>query len=364
MLVNPLFYQSIPVFQTPVLDPTLFQPIYKVVTPRLINEWENDGKIQYQIFKHDGNFQSFEFKLVRLNSTQGLLTVFSLLDDFKLRVRLNLNKVDVHGINFQINERDERILNLNIPKKIERASIEDLFGAFIAQSPYYQQYSGNPEVFNQLCQNFQAGSQRKLREEQRRQAILQEERQREYEQQERIRAEKIRREKEGRIQREKQRQERLQKEKEERIKKVREEKLRKQQEYLQRQEQQQKQAQEIFESFLQNVFNPYVKPVEKESNEPQVKSKSKPETAIVESVPTVAPQPKRSSSPIAEVVETAEPEIETPSSSGRSTPVSIHSLDGISTPEPSSPLQSLHKHPSLEEVEDEEFVMLRKKFGQ
>ena len=52
-------------------------------------------------------------------------------------------------------------------------------------------------------------------------------------------------------------------------------------------------------------------------------------------------------------------EEEAASASNASTPSSKSS-----TEDSDASMKKLHKHPSLEEVEDEEFVMFRKKFGQ
>ncbi|WEJ96551.1 hypothetical protein PSN45_004090 [Yamadazyma tenuis] len=393
MLVNPLFYNQ-GLFPSAFFDNTQFVQQYS--KPKLIKKIETDDEVKFQIFKVDGDFNSFEFKLIRTNKFEGLLEVFSLPDNFKVSIKLNLAKVDINNINFALDRYNSNVLNLIIPKynPVYSQKPQEAFGYLF--DTFFDQLAENscsrPKPDERaIRQHRKEQKQEKLRREQERQEKLRREQERVREEQERIRKEHERirqeQEKQARIRQEQERQARIIREKEQRLRKVREENLRKQrQEQEEARRQAQQQAQQFVNQIFQNIFVPSTASQEfpftafryptqeqagAQANESSYSNKkAKPEVTIPAPESVVADP--ETSVPAAEVVETGattEPEIESPHTSSPSTPevdmtetASINSDNDLETPD--SPLSDLHKHPSIEEVEDEEFVMLRKKFGQ
>lgn len=390
MLVNPLFSQEfLPSGFVPAAfyNPQVFE---EYVKPKLVKKIENEELIQFNIFKADGDFSNFEFKLIKLNEYQGLLEVFSLYDNFKVSIKLNLTKVDIHNINFEVDDYNRAILNLNIPKHVEVYNPNEYVNRYLncfVRPDYECETRKQQEELVRREQERQEKERKEQEKQERLRRIKKEQERQERIRKEQERQERIRKEQE-RARKEQERQLRIQREKEARLRKVKEEKARKEQ------EEQQRQAQEFFNRMFSGFLGPNLRAQKQPEPEPaaQFPFNSSSEIPLPFAFPfghyasqrdepsykKAKPQPKRAdpvpdpeiSAPAAEVIEktpTPQPVVESPPSSPA---VMTHDLDetasinsdiSVETPDTSS---SLHKHPSIEEVEDEEFVMLRKKFGQ
>ncbi|KAG7193358.1 uncharacterized protein KQ657_000775 [Scheffersomyces spartinae] len=87
--------------------------------PRIIKKLETESDYQIQIYKEYGDFSSYEFcvlKPARAYKSLVQLLVELREDHFKKVFQFNSNDIDIHSIHWEYYE-DENILVLNIPKK-------------------------------------------------------------------------------------------------------------------------------------------------------------------------------------------------------------------------------------------------------
>lgn len=354
--------------------------------PKITKKVEAEDKYQIQIFKKSGNFNSYEVRVLRtgypLHKTLGLvnLVIESVEDDFKKVFQFNLDDIDVNNIGWEY-FKDDNVLVLNVPKKVKYCSddfanslLSSLFGVPEARVPeavchvdnkvlkkskkaerkearelrraedaelaaarkaarakvaeHRAQEQAREEAREQARREEQAREQAR-REEQAREQVRREEARREEIRKEEARREEARvaeiRRYEARIAEAKA--QRIQEEKTRRLAAVRARKEAEaaSQNYKGQQQDNLAKQQEFLRQLFGGNFIPYgqfqePRPQEQDASHDESMS----ETESISS------------------------EAETPEVTPSLSPVS----------------EKLHRQPSLEEVEDEEFVMFRKKFGE
>lgn len=395
--------------------------------PKIVKKVETEDAYQIQIFKKSGNFNSYEVKVLRNaypyhhnKSNLVNLVIESEEDEFRKVFQFNLQDIDVNAIDWEYHKA-QNVLVLNVPKKVHYCS-DDYPNSFLASLlgvpqpmrcvscgsfPMKQDYSlGSRQSEAEERAEESESERRKLEREIRRQedaelaASRKAERERRAAELARIaeeeakKAELARQEAARKAEEARKKQEHARKVAEERARrealvrqrKQEEERRRQQEERKKREEEYRKnfaQQQEIIKQlFGGNVFpfgNFVVPPEPKLEVEPEKvennKSEefqqldgSKPEIrtqkeATKEDSNLVSNKKEVNDHSEAELSETesinSDAEEEAASASNASTPSSKSSTD-----DSDASMKKLHKHPSLEEVEDEEFVMFRKKFGQ
>ncbi|CAH6720808.1 hypothetical protein CLIB1444_04S08416 [[Candida] jaroonii] len=425
MLVNPLPIQYLPLenfhfdrFLQPIEQIESFYQQIEQFKPKLVNQINNKNEIVFQVYNYFKDFTSFEFKIYRVNDSFGILQLFSDKYDFNLKIKLNLDKVDINEIYFK---QQGDILNLVIPKreinllnilirsaeeKLERQERIEKEKQFRIRKVKQERKEKLRQYENELRK--EQLRQEKIRIELERQKE-QKERQERQEREQRVREQQLReqqirqqqlreqqfREQQFREQQLKEQRLREQKFREQQLKEqqIREQKAKQERERLQKikeqkeQEEVELQRQQI-ENLLKSMFVPFqqfsrvpervpekvsVKVPEKSEKEVHEQEESK-EPAFFERVhsPYSYTYPERShsnnssnvstpapSSPIAQVVNDKDLE-----DLKNLTELNNQDIDSDTDIETDDELTKIHKHPSLEEVEDEEFVMLRKKFNE
>ena len=366
--------------------------------PKILKKVETEDQYQIQIFKDHGDFTSYEVKAVKSQrsfSFQGYqpelldITIQSNDDNFLKTFQFDLNDIDVSSIDWEW-YKDENVLVLNIPKK--RKVCDDTFASIFgipqlyykepqARDVDYAAYKANEELKSKKIEAEQRKAEEKAirvaHERARREALV------------RARKEEAARAEKERAQREKTQREKTQREKTQREKA---EKERAQTEQSQKAEESANETKSNetltappdimqflgsllgpgFTSQLQNIhqyegvpaqYSPSSssspKPTQSASKSTETHSESTdaqshPTEPSQSSEPKSAPAPVESSSKDEEYhsdTDSINSDVVTPISSPESSPI------------PSTP-EKLHRSISLEEVEDEEFVMFRKKFGQ
>lgn len=353
--------------------------------PKIIKKVEAEDKYQIQIFKKYGNFNSYEVKVLRgtrpaRHTNLVNLVIESAEDDFKKVFQFSLDDIEVSEISWEY-FKDENVLVLNVPKKVRHCSddleslISSLFGAQ-AQSQlghFGPQFGQSPQLAYQCSRgksareleqrraDEQLAEARRARREAKEQAKEQARRERAKVQELKRQAEEARkqqaREEEARKQqaredearreearRQEARRAEIRKAETERAKRVEQEKAkrtaavraRKEAEAKAREEAEASRSEEEHrrdilkqQEFLRLLFGGNFLPYGQFA-EPQ---------------PTV---PAGVSEDLMSDTDSISSETETPDQSPKQSPIS----------------ENLHRSPSLEEVEDEEFVMFRKKFGE
>ncbi|KAK6201641.1 uncharacterized protein RJT21DRAFT_126794 [Scheffersomyces amazonensis] len=362
--------------------------------PKIVKKIENEDSYQIQVYKKFGDFNNYEVKAIKVPNTYAnqpqLINIVlqSAKDQFKKVFQFRLDDVLVDQINWEW-YKAENILVLNIPKRVKvchSSSVEDL--ATLLGFPFFYQ-DRNAEV----NRSDEVDSVRKQQAE--RQARFEAQQKAQAEFKARQEAERARQEAEERARREaeerarKEAEERARKEaelrakreaelkakreaeikakKEAMIKAKKEAKLREEEKLQQQREAYDKylqQQQEFFNQFFNgNLFHKSTSPFEFASTPSPVRS-PKPQQQY-------QPQPQSHSQAMQRPVESdnesidSENEKTTPNVTVSTPPpasVAAEKLSPPTSPE-SDGMQKLHKHPSLEEVEDEEFVMFNKKFN-
>lgn len=390
----------------------LLQQQYEASRPKIVKKVETEDNYQIQIFKKQGNFNSYEVKVLRNaaygNSNLINLVIESRRDEFRKVFQFNLSDIEVSEIDWEYFESDN-VLVLNVPKKVKYCA-DDYVNSLLAG---IFGLPGAPAVQQppQSCTHCHHGAnERKHRHKERRhrdreaKAIETARAEAEKAEAARIEAakaeaariqaaraeaekkaaeERARREAELKARREAE--EKARREAEERAKKIAQEKARRiaevrakkeaeavarrQREEEERREQLRKQ-QEFVQALFGNVF-PGFQFVTPETQRQEAESQPTPraESSNANSVqipiqPAEKPQVAENTFEDNEAVTGSESESETESiQSDISTPDSRASLKR-SGDDLAGSAEKLHRHPSLEEVEDEEFVMFRKKFGE
>ncbi|CAK7892210.1 hypothetical protein CAAN3_01S08988 [[Candida] anglica] len=369
----------------------------QLVRPRIVKKVESEDSFQLQIFKEYGNFNSYEVQVVKKPGNKAHLIISSEEDEFQKIFEFSLEDIDVQKIDWE-HYSAEKVLVLNIPKKQNAPEVvcyTHPFFNFIQQQQQQQQqqqhevgskkareYRQRVEASKQRAQ--QRRAEKRAEAEQRRaiaeqERIEEENRKRAALEQQRVEEENKRRafiELQQIEQRRQAEQRRLAQQAEQKKlaeqRRLAEEKRRadeqrraeaKRQSAIEKQRQLEANknsapSQNIrleagnAEDFLQQLFGAMFAAQQQTNQQRQAEV-----------------QNSNSSSPVAEapispVVST--PEVLKPTSYESDTE-SIDSEHDIETPPPSSPSSTgskITKQPSLEEVEDEEFILLKKKFGQ
>lgn len=368
--------------------------------PKIIKKVETEEGFQIQIHKATGNFQSYEVKVVKAYGNAKLvnLIIESKADDFSKVFQFSLDDIEVSEIDWEYFER-ENVLVLKVPKKVKFCTDDfansvlcSLLGVPARQTRCHdetkralKEQRREQRRIEKRARKAEVEASReaarlnalRLAEEARHAEELKEAARKAKEEELRKaeelrlaevkRLENIRREEARRLEAEKRKEaERIARERTEQIQKEKEhdEMIRKQQEFLN-----QLFGGSVFMTggappFVKVANKPQTHPVPvtreedtKDSSEATQSSRKSPlqEQTTSSSLPKTQPKPSSSTeipaSAASDDVE-SDDEISTDSES---------ILSDVDTPSPMK--NTLHKHPSLEEVEDEEFVMFRKKFG-
>ncbi|KAF3994194.1 hypothetical protein FT663_00164 [Candidozyma haemuli var. vulneris] len=375
----------------------LLQQQYEASRPKIVKKVETEDKYQIQIFKKQGNFNTYEVKVLR-NAAYGDSNLINLViesrrDDFRKVFQFSLNDIEVGDIDWEYFEADN-VLVLNVPKKVKYCA-DDYVNSLLASMLGLPGHQGPP---CSPCHGERKERKHKHRRERRhrdKEARLEAARAEAAEAEakakaariEAAKAEAARAEEAARLEaarreaarREAERQraaeQKAKRAAEEKAKKVAEEKARrlaavraKKQEELakQRSEEQERFNEQLQkqQEFIYSLFGGALPGFQFARPQAQPEKVPEPREAAPqkqESKKQAIPDPVEDSEPLTGSDTDIESETE-----------SIHS--DISTPDSRSSLkrsgedlsgsaEKLHRHPSLEEVEDEEFVMFRKKFG-
>lgn len=359
-------------------------------SPKIIKKVETEDAYQIQIFKNYGTFESYEVKAVKnslypANSNIINLVIESEADNFRKIFQFNLNDIEVSKIDWEYYS-SENVLVLNVPKKIKvccddltNALFQGLFGINPTQIPYgYQQSqeAARKAAEEQARKDAEEASRREagIRARKAAEEKARQEAELRARQEAALRARQIAEEKARQAQ-EKARQAEI------KAKKVAEEKARrfaklraekedaKQQESKQREDynakliqQQQEFINQLFGGNIMSPFFPYNPQAQTQRAEKvKVPEPVAPTPVAQQTRELPTPEPKSPAFRMSHSEsdnESIESEAET--SSGEDI---VKILKPKEAKKDDSSLAPLHKHPSLEEVEDEEFVMFRKKFG-
>lgn len=400
------------------------QQQYQDTRPKIVKKVETEDSFQIQIFKKSGTFNLYEVKVLRnsypyssARSSLVNLVIESKEDEFRKVFQFNLDDIDVSNIDWEYFQ-DQNVLVLNVPKKVRYCS-DDFANTVLAGLFGVPHFAGQIECHNRDRKNIRSGKEsrkaerreeRELRrqedaelaaarraakekkeaerreaereaarieaekreaerieaerlaaaklEEARREAA----RKAEEERQEALRQAEIRRqqeeearkreaEKARRIAEERARREAALKQKKQEARK--QEQLRQEEEYKRRIAAQQEVLRHLFggSGFFPYGFDPVNGQAESTSDSRTTES---------------GPQSESTAAPTS----TSAPTSASVNSSNNPAPqedVEMTDSDSINSDldvaDDNSDSEKLHKHPSLEEVEDEEFVMFRKKFG-
>ncbi|GEQ69971.1 hypothetical protein JCM33374_g3647 [Metschnikowia sp. JCM 33374] len=366
--------------------------------PKVVKKIETEEFYQIQIFKQNGNFSSYELKVMRTFGNQNLvnLVVESRLDGFRKVFQFREIDIDIQKIDWQ-QFKNDNVLVLNIPKKI-KYDVDDLIKClktnFLNLSPRSgttfrtkerddeklneKDPSNKQDVFKTLAEKqLESEKQESVRREAEklasieRQVKLQAAIREENENQAQIKREAERRaliekemelrlarrkEAEKKVQQEAETQARIEAEKR-RLAAVRERKERAKEETEQKERLQA--TQEYLSSLFGGALFSQIQDFATTKSTPQYTREKRGNLKDANILPSNSPSSESSVSkespsltPIHQENEEEHSDFELES---------IHSE--LDVPVPDSNIHSLKRHPSMEEIEDEEFVVLRKKFG-
>ncbi|GEQ66389.1 hypothetical protein JCM33374_g52 [Metschnikowia sp. JCM 33374] len=367
--------------------------------PKVVKKIETEDFYQIQIFKQNGNFSSYELKVMRTFGNQNLvnLVVESRLDGFRKVFQFREIDIDIQKIDWQ-QFKNDNVLVLNIPKKI-KYDVDDLIKCLKTNFLNLSPRSGNTfttkerddkklnekdsskkqDVFKTLAEKQlesekqesvrreaeklasiqkQVELQAAIREENEHQAQLKREAERRALIEKEMELQLARRkEAEKKVQQEAEKQARIEAEKRRRLAAVRERKERAKEEAEQRERLQA--TQEYLSSLFGGALFSQMQDFATTKSTPQYTREKHGDLKDANLLSSKSPSsessvPKESPSltPIHQENEEEHSDFELES---------IHSETDV--PVPDSNIHSLKRHPSMEEVEDEEFVVLRKKFG-
>lgn len=362
------------------------QQLRQQFQPKISKKVETEDEYQIHIFKPYGDFNAFEVRA--LKSQHGLvkLVIESEPDNFQATVSFSLAEIDLHEINW-LYFRAENTLVLRIPKKQKVCYPQFYFpgcviGGERGASAENQQREERLRQVEQAKLRARRESEEWMRREAEESARREAERarreaekaRREAEERARREAARARKEAEERARREaeqarraaeeKARKEAAQKEAEENARK--EAKAREQAKLEERKERVRREAEarnaraqqeQFVEQLLQNFLSPILSQVSQAQAGSQEAGEKATQNNESQSSSSPSPSPKNEHSQPSPKLdadddnESVQSEPLTPEVGSPKLEAKDESLD-------------LHKHPSLEEVEDEEFVMFRKKFEQ
>ena len=112
--------------------------------PKIVKKIETEDFFQIQIYKQNGNFDSYELKVVRVPGKPQVVNVVveSRIDCFRRIFQFPISDIDVEGIDWQHIWHDN-VLVLNVPKKINFGS-HDLISTLAACFEKPTTTCGNP----------------------------------------------------------------------------------------------------------------------------------------------------------------------------------------------------------------------------
>lgn len=352
--------------------------------PKIVKKVETEDAYQIQIFKKLGDFNSYEVRVVRGPQWGGYnlvnVVIESVEDNFKKVFQFSLDDIEVSNIDWEYYP-DSHVLVLNVPKKVQYCDdFSNVLFSIFGEPQDHKRHKHNrrttderkqcqlqKEAEAERAQALAEAEQAKARaeaEKKAREAAKRAEAERkakeaakraEAERRAKVEAERKARELARRARDEADRRAREEAEIAARAQRVKHERARREALLRQKKEQEAQQAdaerarqmqQEFVQKLLGGMFGQQWRFV--------------PQNEEARGNEAPAPQP---------AVSTAQHQEPEPHDEEMSDAASIN-LDVASTPEESpitSPAASpkpLHKQPSLEEVEDEEFVMFRKKVGE
>lgn len=388
--------------------------------PKIIKKVETEDVFQIQIHKNSGDFHSYEVKVIRAYGNADLvnLIIESKADEFSKVFQFHLDDIEVSNIDWEYFERDN-VLVLNVPKKVKFCADDftnsvlcSLFGvpARLNRCKTHDEskralYENRKEQRRQEKRARRAEieakheaahlNELKLAEEAKKAHEAELERARRAREEQLRKAEELKRAEEIRLaqalREEQARKEQEKKKREEERRRVEAERKKDLERAAERLRQEQRNRESEHERlikqqqmFLNQLFGNAI--FATGGSPPFVKITANP-TASPTASPTVRAhtnseeQPKHPSSNVVSepvVPEPVAPELVAPKSlepesshvttedandsdeeSSTDTESILSDLDSPPTPSKNA----LHRHPSLEEIEDEEFVMFRKKFG-
>ncbi|KAL7666920.1 hypothetical protein ABC855_g582 [[Candida] zeylanoides] len=375
--------------------------------PRIIKKVETEDAYQLQIFKEQGNFTSYEVQAVKKPGNRVHLVIVSEEDDFHKIFEFSLNEIEVSQIDWEW-YKSENVLVLNIPKKKIETNFytHPLFG-LIQQQQQQQREQQKLEEH----ENKHAIAARKAEEYRRRAEIAKQKAHRKRaeaeEKKAQLAAEKQRRAEEQRKEEQRKAEEKRKLQQAFELQQAAVKELQRQALFQQRKEaekkaklEEQKKAKKAAEkaeaekAAAEKAAAERAAKAEKQANEREAKraadreqqraaaassnpfSAANPEDFLqqvlgalfvasqAQTHPEILENAKKNGSPIKPT------STESPAASAQHSDSDSESInsddDDIATPESGSAKAStkLTRHPSMEEVEDEEFVMFKKKFGQ
>ncbi|KAG2730854.1 hypothetical protein G9P44_006003 [Scheffersomyces stipitis] len=375
------------------------QQFHEQSKPKIVKKIETEDEYQIQVYKKTGDFNNYEVRAIKVpkqfSQQPQLINVIlqSAKDSFKKTFQFKEQDINVEDINWEW-YKQENILVLNVPKKVHVChsnSFEDLasmlgfpFGAFGLQqqtqkkpTPVAMERSRSEQArlqaeAEEIARKEAEEQLRQQQEEERKAAISR----REAEERKaaealaRAEVERARIEAEERAQREakekarREAQEKARREAQEKARREAQEKARKiaeakaaeakaaeakrktaEQERIKQQREAYENMLRQQQEFMNNFFGPYLSHNFGTGSVPVSPPTSRPTSTQATSEKTESPAKANYDSDSESI--TSEPE----TSSERS------------HPKESEEMHRLHKHPSLEEVDDEEFVLFNKKFG-
>lgn len=366
--------------------------------PKIVKKVEAEDKYQIQIFKEYGDFNSYEVRAVRDAYIPGVINIVieSPRDSFKKVFQFELNSIELEQIDWEYFESDN-VLVLNIPKKVKICcdSLEFGFPAFLNfDYPYYarqqklrlrekQNEKHDERVRDAKIRKAEKARKAEARAARKAEELARKEAEQRAEQEAKEKARREAKERARKEAKERARQEYLEAQKKKELE-VRAKREAYENAEKERYEEYRKQQQE----FLNQVFGGFFRQFEPQYETPSKPAEEKKEDNVSRK-PVVEKTKDSSTSETQETKKTANDDTELKDQEiqdqemqdvEHSETESIESEEEDSISEPSSPVSppssgsgsdsdikkdplKLHKLPSLEEVEDEEFVMFRKKFG-
>lgn len=410
-----IFFDALATLQN--LQQQQYEEHLRAQKPKIVKKVETEDAYQIQIFKQNGDFNSYELKVLRTYGNPKLvnLVVESRADDFRKIFQFSVDDIDIQSIDWE-HFKQENVLVLNIPKKVKFCS-DDFANSFISsllgvppqgRTKSHKEHKEQRKIekakkaehkeakraereqrklaeaakeaekearraalqleAERALQERQAAIKREaerqaaIKKEAERQAMIQREveRQLQLKREAERRAIEVENQRRAAAEAEKQRRASIEAEKERRTAAVR---ARKTEEDHRRKV---LESQQYLANLFGNAFVPHFEAVF--YPQPEAAPEASPQSETPQTKALAEASPQKESSEVADPeVSVPEPEVSEPETpededSVMSDTDSIHSEVHVPS-SPSSPSSELKKQPSIEEVEDEEFVVLRKKFG-
>lgn len=317
--------------------------------PKITKKIETEDDYQIHITKEVGDFKSFEVRAVKGGKGLVRLIIESEPDNFQASVLFALSEIDLEKINWHY-FRAENTLVLQVPKQRKVCYPQFYFPGCVVASEDHSEKLKEKQARREQARQAQIEKEKaeaiKAKERARKEA---ERAKKAAEEHARREAEKARKEAERQARLEAARIDRAKKEAEEQARRelrAREHaKLQERKERVRREAEERNRAQQekFVEQLVQNFFPSLVSQIAQQTNQTPEKNAGQEDTRQEDTT-------HHEDTPMDD------------NESVQSEPLSPEA--GSPKLSPADKSLDLHKHPSMEEVEDEEFVMFRKKFDQ